>query len=66
MFNIPKQVLEQMSPDEVARMVAIWREDLDWLDAWNKQRGPWQPPAPRWREVPPPRSIDDYGKIRTR
>jgi len=59
--NLPKGVLEYMSPQEVVVMVAELREEADRLEAWNKQRGHWQEPAPRWPVNPPPKSLVEYG-----
>jgi uncharacterized small protein (DUF1192 family) len=64
--DVPEDVLDYMSPAEVAAMIAELRAEADRLEAWNKQRGHWQEPAPRWPVAPPPRSQDDYGKVRVR
>jgi hypothetical protein len=64
--NLPKDVLAYMSPDDVARMVADLRAEADRLEGWSKQRSHWQEPEPRWPIAPQPRSIEDYGRVRTR
>jgi hypothetical protein len=64
--NVAEDVLDYMSPNEVARMVADMRAEANRLAEWNEKRVNWQEPAPRWQDVPPPRSQDDYGKVRVR
>jgi hypothetical protein len=65
--NLSKDVLAYMSPDDMAAMIADLRAEADRMEAWSKQRGHWIAPAPRWRnDAPPPRSQDDYGKVRVR
>lgn len=62
--NIPKDVLAYMSPAEVTQLIADLLAEADRLERWNKERH-WQEPPPRWVVAPPPRSQEDYGKVRT-
>jgi hypothetical protein len=42
------------------------KNEVSNLEGWNGKRGNWQVPASRWQDVPPPKSLDEYGEVRTR
>jgi hypothetical protein len=58
--NISKDVLEYMSQNEVARTIGELRDEASNLEDWNNRRGHWEPPTPRWQNVPPPKSMAEY------
>ncbi|HEY1881379.1 MAG TPA: hypothetical protein VGG68_15740 [Caulobacteraceae bacterium] len=65
-LNIPKTVLDRMTKDEVRRLLAEMRDELEVFEGWNEDRREIVAAAPPWQESPPPKSLDDYGKMRVR
>jgi hypothetical protein len=57
--NIAKPVLDRMTKNEVAKMVAGLRDEASNLEDWNTRRA--EPrPTPGFNEVLPPKSMAEY------
>jgi hypothetical protein len=64
--NIPKAILEGMTCAEVNQLAAEYCAEADALVAWNNQRTEPKPTPPPWQVAAPPKSLDDYGRLRGR